>query len=97
MNEQMIVTVVVSVLAALTSTKAWDFYKHKIQLSAERQKLEQKQDHLYRDDLRKEVQYLRRALSVAQEKITELSQNLAEMTVRVEFLEKENDQLKQGA
>ena len=82
-----VVTVLLSVIAAMTSTKAWSYYKTR-QQSAIADK------NLYRDDLRKEVGILRKALTEANEKITELAQKLAAMTVRVEFLENENTHLK---
>jgi hypothetical protein len=66
---------------------------------------EQKESTLYRDDLRTQVGKLRQKLSDAHErrekefkelneKITNLTKSLAEMVVRVEFLEKENMMLR---
>jgi septal ring factor EnvC (AmiA/AmiB activator) len=89
MNEEMLITIVVSVIAAMTSTKAWDYWQKKLQLKAEQQKAALQDDNLLRDDLRKEVNYLRKALSEAQITIIELSTKLAEMTTRVEYLETE--------
>jgi|7_EtaG_2_1085326.scaffolds.fasta_scaffold00184_9 TolA-binding protein len=82
-----VVTVLLSVIAAMTSTRAWNYYKT-------RQRVALADKNLYRDDLRKEVGTLRKALTEANEKITELAQKLAAMSVRVEFLENENTHLK---
>jgi Co/Zn/Cd efflux system component len=87
MTSDQLVTVLISVVAALTSAKAWDFWKHR--------SLENKADkNLYRDDLRKEVQTLREKLDEANLKLLQLAERLSAMTVRVEFLEAENIELK---
>ena len=80
-----IATILISVIAALTSAKAWDFWKHRL-----------KDNNLYRDDLRKEVTELRLKLAEANDMIMDLTRQVAEMTVRVEFLEKENVQLREA-
>ena len=97
--------VLASVIAALSSQRAWDFWKHKAEMKAELLQEEQKESTLYRDDLRSQVGELREKLSAAHDrrekeikslndKITLLTKSLAEMAVRVEFLEKENNMLR---
>lgn len=87
MTSDQLVTVLISVVAALTSAKAWEFWKHR--------SIEKKADqNLYRDDLRKEVQTLREKLDEANLKLLQLAEKLSAMTVRVEFLETENLELK---
>mgnify|MGYP003130271126 CR=1 FL=1 len=97
MDEATLYTIVISLITALSSTRAWDFWKHRTSVAAAVKEKEQQDENLYRDDLREEVRTLRQRLTEAQDKITVLSKRLAEMTVRVEFLEKENNTLKQGA
>lgn len=87
MTSDQLITVIISVIAALTSAKAWDFWKHRsIETTAEK--------NLYRDDLRKEVQTLREKLDEAHLRLLQLAEKLSAMTVRVEFLEAENLELK---
>jgi cell division protein FtsB len=92
-----IVTIVVSLIAGLTSAKAWDFWKHKVAIAAELEREETAENNVYRDDLRKEVSDLRTKLELANERIMGLTKRLAEMVTRVEFLERENDTLKGAA
>ena len=80
-----IATILISIVGAMTTAKAWDYYKHRVQ-----------DKNLYRDDLRKEVTDLRLQLAEANDMIMDLTRQLAEMTIRVEFLEKENVQLREA-
>ena len=89
-----IATIALSVIGALSSAKAWEFYKHRLALKSELQAQKQQDMNLHRDDLRKEVSDLRAKLEIANDKIVGLSKRLAEMVVRVEFLEAENHQLR---
>ena len=105
MDQTTVLTVLASVIAALSSTKAWDYYAKRAEKHDIEKIEEDKEKNLYRDDLREEVSKLREELKAAykekeeqmvkfQEEITELAQELAAMKVRVEFLEKENQQLR---
>ena len=105
MDQTTILTVVGSVIAALTSTKAWDYYAKRAEKRDKEKIVEDKEKNLYRDDLKDEVSKLREELKAAykekedqmvkfQEEITQLAQDLAAMRVRVEFLEKENQHLR---
>tara|TARA_B100001123_G_C15330890_1_gene1031172 strand:+ start:1398 stop:1727 length:330 start_codon:yes stop_codon:yes gene_type:complete len=101
-----LLTVLIAVASALTSTKAWDFWS-KRQALLRKKEIETKEDtHLYRDDLREEVKRLRtelielytkreQELTALQEEISELREQLATFKTRVEFLEKENNELRQ--
>ena len=104
-STETIFTILASVVAALSSQRAWDYWKHRTTIKAEQLQEEQKESTLYRDDLRTQVGELRQKLSDAHErrekelrelneKITNLTKSLAEMVVRVEFLEKENTMLR---
>ena len=96
MTIEMIATVAVSVIAALSSAKAWEFWKQRLALKTQQHVQAQQDQHLYRDDLRKEVSDMRIKFEIANDKIVELTKKLAEMVVRVEFLEHEKHSL-QGA
>jgi len=106
MDETSLLTIVSSVIAALGGTQAWDYYKRRAEHKREDQMEEREEKNLYRDDLRREVEKLRLKLEEANKdkeeqmkkfllKINDLSQELAAMKVRVEFLEKENENLRQ--
>jgi len=94
MSVEMIATIALSVVAALTSAKAWEFWKHRLALKTEQRAQAQLEQNLYRDDLRKEVSELRIKLEEANDRIVDLTRKLAEMVMRVEFLEHENQSLK---
>lgn len=100
-----LITIVLAVITALTSTKAWDYWQKKQTLVAEEKKSEKDETHLYRDDLKVEVSRLRTELiglygkredelKNLQKEISELREQLATFKTRVEFLEKENSDLK---
>lgn len=108
MDEAQALTVISSIVAALGGTQAWEYYKRRAELKAnnEMAKIEQKQ--LYRDELKQEVENLRQRLDEAHAqkeeqmknflmRINALSEELAGMKVRVEFLERENANLRKSA
>lgn len=98
-------TIIGSMVAALTSAKAWDFWNKRAIEKRQASTEENKEKNMYRDDLKAEVGRLRTELVELYKKreeemqklndtITELSEALAGMRVRVEFLESENIELK---
>tara|TARA_R100000808_G_scaffold14243_1_gene33777 strand:+ start:3264 stop:3614 length:351 start_codon:yes stop_codon:yes gene_type:complete len=107
MTEFDIATILLSVIAALTSTKAWDFWKVRSAQKLRLKMVETKEENLYRDDLRAEVSDLRRKLSDAHDrrdqeyremsaKIQELVAQVAQLQTQIHFLEQENVLLKQA-
>ena len=101
MEEASIYTVFITLVTALGSTAAWNFYEKKLQLKAKEAQEEEKQKHLYRDDLRERVAVLESKLEESHRerdelmtKIIKLSETIAAMKVEIEFLRKENDNLK---
>ncbi len=108
MDESQALTVITSIIAALGGTQAWEFYKRKAELKANNEMAQIEKKQMYRDELRSQVDTLRDRLDQANaekeqqmkgflERINELSQELAAMKVRVEFLEKENANLRKSA
>ena len=95
-TESIIVTIVLSVITALSSNRAWEYYKHKlISGSADRDK--------FRQTLQSQIEKMDKDLQNKQQEIrklnilvTTLTEKLSAMTVRVEFLERENVQLKEA-
>jgi predicted RNase H-like nuclease (RuvC/YqgF family) len=108
MDESQMLTVITSIIAALGGTQAWEYYKRKAELKANSEMAKIEKKEMYRDELKQEVDSLRERLDKANsdkeqqmksflERINELSQELAAMKVRVEFLEKENANLRKSA
>ena len=98
-------TILVAVITALSSTAAWDFYQKRSVLKQSKEQKERDETHLYRDDLREEVKRLRvelgelhgkreKELKEMQIQISDLKEQLATFKTRVEFLEKENAELR---
>ena len=95
------ITVLVTLIAALTTGNAWQFWKQRV---ASREANE----NMYRDDLRTQVETLGSRLAELQakresemsamnDKIRELSEDLAAMRTTVDFLQRENDELRGNA
>ena len=100
MDEGLVQTVI-TVATVLTSAGAWQFYQNKLKLK-HKEKQEDRSEHtMFRDDLRERVAVLEDKLEEAysnkrktEQKLTEVLTQLAEYKVRLEFLEKENERLK---
>ena len=93
-------------MTGIFSAKGWEYWQAKRADTKAQDEQERLDTHLYRDDLRKEVTRLREenvALYAKRDKeiqehaeaIADLKAKLAEMTTRVEYLEKENTALKE--
>ena len=104
MNETL-ATVVLSLIGAVFSAKGWEYWQARQQNKKELDIQEREDTHLYRDDLRKEVTRLRtelqgvyikreEELSKLAKEIADLRAELASFKTRVEFLEKENQELR---
>ena len=98
MTEENWITVLVTLVGALTSANAWQFWKQRVQARED-------QENMYRDDLRSQVESLTVKLTELQEKresemaqmndkIRELSEELAAMRTTVDFLQRENNELR---
>lgn len=94
-------TILITVVSVLGSAGAWQFYQNRLKLKYQAEKDEKLDQNLFRDDLRERVAVLESRLEDAhkekekrQDEITQLQTMLAEYKVRLEFLEKENERLK---
>lgn len=93
--------VLITLATALTSAGAWTYWQNRLKVKHEQQKEEKGEQTMFRDDLRERVAVLEQKLEDAQsekqhlnERLAEVLQELAAYKVRLEFLEKENDRLK---
>lgn len=94
-------TVVVTLITVLFSAGAWKFYETKMKLSADNEKEEKNDKNMYRDDLKERVKRLEQLLEISSDEkdqmrlqILALTQEVSELRVKVSFLEKENERLK---
>lgn len=100
-------TIVITLLTVAGSTGAWKFYEAKLKQSSQEREDNQKEQNLFRDNLRERISALEARLEerenrleerekekeLLQQQITQLVAQLAEYKVRLEFLEKENASL----
>lgn len=100
-NLDNITTVVVTLIGVLFSAGAWRFYERYISNKAKAEEREINDQNMYRDDLRERVKRLEKLLQDSSEEkdlmraqILSLTKEVSELTVKVLFLEKENDRLK---
>ena len=94
--------IILTVATVLTSAGAWQFYQNRMKMKHAEKKHDQSEQTLFRDDLRERVAILEQKLEDAYSEKNKTAQRLAEVMqevaahkVRIEFLEKENDRLKQ--
>lgn len=96
-----ITTIIITIVTVLFSAGAWRFYETKMKLKAKDAQEEKNHQNMYRDDLKDRVRRLEQLLQEsAQEKdemlnkIIKLTQEVSELRVKVSFLERENERLK---
>jgi flagellar motility protein MotE (MotC chaperone) len=96
-----LLNIVITALTVLGSAGAWQFYQNKLKLKHQEKKEDRSEQTLFRDDLRERVAVLEERLEQAykekaevSEKLISVTTQLAEYKVRLEFLEKENERLK---
>ena len=96
-----ITTVVVTVITVLFSAGAWKFYEKKIKLKTDLEREDRTDQNMYRDDLRDRVKRLEQLLTdgaveknVMRDQILSLTKEVSALHVKVEYLEKENQRLK---
>jgi len=94
-------TVIVTLVTVLFSAGAWRFYEKKIKIKSEQMEGERTDQNMYRDDLRDRVKRLETLLNESSEEKDEmraqilgLTREVAQLTTKVKFLERENDRLK---
>ena len=98
-------SILIALVCGLTSANAWQYYQKRIQALLELEREEKKEKNQYQDKLAKAVDELKEKLSKIykqreeelssmNERILELSNELASLKVKILYLEKENKTLK---
>ncbi len=94
-------TIVVTLITVVFGAGGWKFYESRMKLKAEQDTDEQTEKNIYRDDLRERVRNLESLLKNSsaekdemRNQILALTQEVSALRVKVDFLEKENDRLK---
>jgi cell division protein FtsB len=99
-------TIILALITAVFSTKGWEYIQSRLLASKEEKQAERADTHLYRDDLRTEVNRLRDEMIAlyadrdterqsTADQFAQLKEQLAVFKTRVEFLEKEISSLEQ--
>jgi hypothetical protein len=108
--EKNFITIAVTLITVLGSTAAWDFYKKKLDMKKKEESEKTEEKNLYRDDLKDRVSKLEHLLAESavekdklRDKVIALTADVAALSTKVEFLEKEalrleneNNSLKDG-
>ena len=96
-----VTTVLVTIMTVLFSAGAWKFYEKRIKLKTELEKEDRTDQNMYRDDLRDRVRRLEQLLTDSavekdemRNQILSLTKEVSALHVKVEYLEKENQRLK---
>lgn len=94
-------TIIVTLITVLFSAGGWRFYENRMKLKIETSISERKESNLYRDDLKNRVNKLETLLEESslekdemRQQILDLTKEVSELRIKVAFLEKENDRLK---
>jgi hypothetical protein len=96
-----VTTVLVTMMTVLFSAGAWKFYERRIKLKTDLERIDRTDQNMYRDDLRDRVRRLEQLLTdgavekdVMRDQILSLTKEVSTLHVKVEYLEKENQRLK---
>ncbi len=104
MNTTNIDTIIITLITVLGGAGAWKYYERRLEFARQKEKEEEQQVHLFRDDLRERVtvletkleEALKREVSLLEE-IRKLSETVAALKVEIEYLRRENALLKTQA
>lgn len=89
-----ITTIIITLVTVLFGGGAWKFYEFLIKKKSQDKKEERSEQTMYRDDLRVRVSKLEEDKQKCQDTLMQISSKLSSLETKVEFLEKENTELK---
>ena len=93
MNENL-TTIIITAISVIFGAGGWKFYEFLIRNKREKQKEDYSEQTIYRDDLISRVERLERDKDNCTESLMDMKVSVASLSVKVEFLEKENERLK---
>ena len=93
MSEQL-TTIIITTLTVAGGAGAWKFYEFLIRKKSDDKKEEKTEQTMYRDDLRTRVGTLEEDKQRCLDSLMDISNKLSALETKVEFLEKENTELK---
>ena len=93
MNDN-ITTIIITTISVLFGAGWWKFYEFLIKNKREKQKEDRSETNIFRDDLIIRVDKLEADKDKCLQSLLDISKEVASLTTKVEFLEKENVSLK---
>ena len=87
-------TIIISLITVLFGGGAWKFYEFLVKKRSTDKKDEKSEQTMYRDDLRNRVDKLEEMKEDCQQSLLEISNKLSSLSTKVQYLEKENNELK---
>ena len=94
MESSQITTIIITLTTVLFGTSAWKFYEFIIKRRSDDKRKEKSEKTLYRDDLILRVAKLEEDKKRYIESLMEIGAKVSSLETKVEFLEKENSELK---
>ena len=87
-------TIIISLITVLFGGGAWKFYEFLVRKRSDEKKNEKSEQTMYRDDLKNRVGKLEEDKEECMKSLMEISNKVSSLETKVEFLEKENNELK---
>tara|TARA_R110000824_G_scaffold361296_1_gene549255 strand:- start:829 stop:1125 length:297 start_codon:yes stop_codon:yes gene_type:complete len=89
-----ITTIVITAISVVFGAGGWKFYEFLIRSKREKEKELKSEETIYRDDLKERVVKLEEYRDNCVASVLHLNKEVAALSVKVDFLKKENDTLK---
>lgn len=87
-------TIIISLITVLFGGGAWKFYEFLVNKKSDEKKSQKTEQTMYRDDLKNRVGKLEEDKEDCMKSLMEISSKLSSLETKVEFLERENNELK---
>jgi uncharacterized membrane protein YgaE (UPF0421/DUF939 family) len=87
-------TIIISLITVMFGGGAWKFYEFLVKKKSQDKQTEKSEQTMYRDDLKNRVVKLEEDKEECMKSLMEISNKLSSLATKVDFLEKENNELK---
>jgi len=87
-------TIIISLITVVFGGGAWKFYEFLVKKKSQDKQTEKSEQTMYRDDLKNRVIKLEEDKEECMKSLMEISNKLSSLETKVDFLEKENNELK---